>query len=193
MSNKRQTSVTPASHESGWSEICSLKQMQISNDKQVPKIAVTVDPCDFQDLAVSGGTVACVTDTVTTNKTTIIYTEITAQQTQDVESMFVWRWSSVVDGGPTVNQHWFTVLCLLEGCEDPTTGFPIGPMSQVVIFSTKGCPVGIQNGGEGGRSCVIWPRVQKIKCPNIDIKSFSQPLLLAEKTKLKAKLFFKKR
>ena len=32
---------------------------------------------------------------------------------QDVESMLVYRWSSVVDGGPTVNQHWFNVFCLL--------------------------------------------------------------------------------
>ena len=37
----------------------------------------------------------------------------TYQQTQDVESMLVWRWSSVVDGGPTLNQSWFKVLCLL--------------------------------------------------------------------------------
>ena len=36
-----------------------------------------------------------------------------SQQTQDVESMLVLRWSGVVDGGPTSNQHWFNVLCLL--------------------------------------------------------------------------------
>ena len=28
------------------------------------------------------------------------------QQTQDVESMLINHWSSVVDGGPTVNQHY---------------------------------------------------------------------------------------
>ena len=32
------------------------------------------------------------------------------QQTQDVESMLVYRWSTVVDGEPTVKQHWFNVL-----------------------------------------------------------------------------------
>ena len=36
-----------------------------------------------------------------------------SQQTQDVESMLVYCWSNVVDGGPTLNQYWFNVLCLL--------------------------------------------------------------------------------
>ena len=36
-----------------------------------------------------------------------------SKQIQDVDSMLVKRWSSVVDGGLTFNQHWFTVLCLL--------------------------------------------------------------------------------
>ena len=35
------------------------------------------------------------------------------QQTQNVESMLVYRWSSVVDGVPALNQHWFNALCLL--------------------------------------------------------------------------------
>ena len=35
------------------------------------------------------------------------------QQTQGVESMLVSRWSNVVDGGPTLDQPWFNVLCLL--------------------------------------------------------------------------------
>ena len=39
-----------------------------------------------------------------------------SQQTQDVESMLVLRWSSVVDGGPLLNQHWLNVSCLLGGC-----------------------------------------------------------------------------
>ena len=36
-----------------------------------------------------------------------------SQRTQDVESMLVYRWSTVCDAGPTVNKHRFTVLCLL--------------------------------------------------------------------------------
>ena len=33
------------------------------------------------------------------------------QYTRDFESMLVLRWSSVADGGPTLNQRWFNVLC----------------------------------------------------------------------------------
>ena len=51
-----------------------------------------------------------------------------SQRTQDVESMFVWRWSSVVDGGPTLNQHWFNVLCLLGWVFCPNSG----PTSQTL-------------------------------------------------------------
>ena len=43
-----------------------------------------------------------------------------SQPTQDVEFMLVWRWSSVVDGGPPLKQHWFYVLCL--------PGYNIKPM-----------------------------------------------------------------
>ena len=39
--------------------------------------------------------------------------KVMSQQTQDVESMLVWCWSNVVDGGPTSNEHWFNALCLL--------------------------------------------------------------------------------
>ena len=35
------------------------------------------------------------------------------QQTQDVETMLVQRWSNVVDGGAALNQHCFNLLCLL--------------------------------------------------------------------------------
>ena len=35
------------------------------------------------------------------------------QQTQDVKSTLFQRWTSVVKGGPTLNQRWFNVLCLL--------------------------------------------------------------------------------
>ena len=35
------------------------------------------------------------------------------QQTPDIEQMLVQCWADVVDGGPTLNQHWFNVSCLL--------------------------------------------------------------------------------
>ena len=35
--------------------------------------------------------------------------------TEDTESMLAKRWSNVVEGGLTVNQHWFNVMCLLGG------------------------------------------------------------------------------
>ena len=31
--------------------------------------------------------------------------------TQHLEPMLIYCWFSVVDGGPTLNQHWFRVLC----------------------------------------------------------------------------------
>ena len=36
-----------------------------------------------------------------------------SQQMQDVESMLVQRCFTIYDVGPTVNQHWFDVLCLM--------------------------------------------------------------------------------
>ena len=33
------------------------------------------------------------------------------QQTQDLEPTLIYCWSSVVDGGPTLQQHWFNVSC----------------------------------------------------------------------------------
>ena len=38
----------------------------------------------------------------------------TAEQTRDIEPMLDQCWADVVDGGPTLNQHWFNVSCLLE-------------------------------------------------------------------------------
>ena len=38
---------------------------------------------------------------------------IITQHTQNVESMLVYRGSTVYDVGPTVNQHWYNVLCQL--------------------------------------------------------------------------------
>ena len=35
------------------------------------------------------------------------------QQTRDAGPMLVWCWANVVDGGPTSNQHWPSVSCLL--------------------------------------------------------------------------------
>ena len=34
-------------------------------------------------------------------------------QTQDVELMLAYCWSTVYDAGPTLNKYWFNVLCLL--------------------------------------------------------------------------------
>ena len=51
-----------------------------------------------------------------------------SQQAQDVELMLVWRWSTVYDSGPMVNQHWFNVLC--------TTGADIKlTLIQHLVFS----------------------------------------------------------
>ena len=33
------------------------------------------------------------------------------QQALDVESVLLYCWTNIVDGGPTLNQHCFTVLC----------------------------------------------------------------------------------
>ena len=41
------------------------------------------------------------------------FTNVGARRTRDVESISVWRWSSVVDGGPTLKQRWFGVAYLL--------------------------------------------------------------------------------
>ena len=38
-----------------------------------------------------------------------------AQQTRDVRPMLIQSWASVADGGPTLNQHWANVPCLLGG------------------------------------------------------------------------------
>ena len=38
----------------------------------------------------------------------------TTQQTQAVESLLAWRWSTVYDAEPTSSQQWFNVLCPLE-------------------------------------------------------------------------------
>ena len=35
------------------------------------------------------------------------------QQTRDIESLLVQCWASVVDGGPTLNQQWLNVSCVL--------------------------------------------------------------------------------
>ena len=36
------------------------------------------------------------------------------QQTRDMEPILVQYWADVVDGGPTLNQHWFSVSCVWE-------------------------------------------------------------------------------
>ena len=40
---------------------------------------------------------------------------VSSQQTRDVHPVLIQCWSSVFDAGPTLNQHWMKVLCLL-GC-----------------------------------------------------------------------------
>ena len=40
-------------------------------------------------------------------------TQAHSQQTRDVLPMLVYCWASVVDDGPTLNQHWLNVSCLL--------------------------------------------------------------------------------
>ena len=42
-----------------------------------------------------------------------IFSNVGARRTRDVELILVWRWSSVVDGGPTLSQRWFGVACQL--------------------------------------------------------------------------------
>ena len=41
---------------------------------------------------------------------------VVSQQTGDIEPLFDQCWASVVDGGPTLNQQWFNVSCLLGLC-----------------------------------------------------------------------------
>ena len=36
-----------------------------------------------------------------------------SQQTRDIDPMLCQCWASVVDGGPTLAQHWVDVPCLL--------------------------------------------------------------------------------
>ena len=38
---------------------------------------------------------------------------LVSQQTRDNEPMLGQCWADVVDGGPTLTQHWFNVACLL--------------------------------------------------------------------------------
>ena len=40
--------------------------------------------------------------------------KVSTQKTQDIDSMLVQCWASVVDDGPTLNQHWVNVSCLLR-------------------------------------------------------------------------------
>ena len=45
----------------------------------------------------------------------VVLTLYQRRRTHDVESMLVYRWSSVYDAEPTLNRHWFNVLCRLGG------------------------------------------------------------------------------
>ena len=45
----------------------------------------------------------------------LIRPNVTGQQTRDIEPLLVHCWASVVNGGPTLNQQWPNVSCLLGG------------------------------------------------------------------------------
>ena len=40
-----------------------------------------------------------------------------SQQTRYIEPMLVYCWADVADDGPTLNEHWFNVTCLLLICK----------------------------------------------------------------------------
>ena len=43
--------------------------------------------------------------------------DLPTQQTRDIEPLLIQCWASVVDGGPTLNQQWLNVACLLGSDE----------------------------------------------------------------------------
>ena len=43
----------------------------------------------------------------------LLNSHIASQLTRDIEPILAQCWVDVVDGGPTLNQHWFNVSCLL--------------------------------------------------------------------------------
>ena len=53
--------------------------------------------------------------------------EVAPLHTQDVDSMLVHCWTTVYDVGPTANQHWVNVSCLL--------GKPIGDHTFATVFN----------------------------------------------------------
>ena len=42
-----------------------------------------------------------------------MFSPVRSQETRDIEALLVQCWASVVDGGPTLNQQWLNVSCLL--------------------------------------------------------------------------------
>ena len=54
-------------------------------------------------------------DTIHRTYTCIDLSHYCSQQTHRIDPMLVQCWASVVDGGPTLKQHWVNFLCLL-GC-----------------------------------------------------------------------------
>ena len=68
---------------------------------------------------------------------TYIYTDY--QETQDVETMLVWCWASVEDGGPTSNQHWFRVwsmpgLATYRPLQNSRSASPAGFLSAPLTY-----------------------------------------------------------
>ena len=54
---------------------------------------------------------------------------LATQQTRYINPLLVQCWTSVVDGGPTMDQHWFDVSCLLGSESETLTQccFNVGP------------------------------------------------------------------
>ena len=42
-----------------------------------------------------------------------LFIAVDTRQTRDIESLLVQCWTSVVDGGPTLNQQWLNIWCFL--------------------------------------------------------------------------------
>ena len=45
-----------------------------------------------------------------------MFSWVLSRQAHDVHPMLGWCWASIEAGGPTLTQHWVTILCLLELC-----------------------------------------------------------------------------